>query len=429
MSKAIISIIMAVFTLLSSFLGIENPLNGKDRYKSFEPVVRFMVCSDTHLSQTEPNNTKMTNAIKNAYAIAEKCESYKNLDALMFVGDLTNNGKTEEFKEFKDIIDGNMKDGTQLLAIAAKNHDSWTDGKKSLEYVNELTGIGSDFHVVINGFHFIGLSTSKNASQRYGLYQRTWLKKQLDEANRDDPNKPIFVCQHEHVRNTVYGSSNFEGWGVTNFKDIYKQYPQIVHFSGHSHYPSNDPRSIYQKDYTTVGTGAIAYMEVTVGKDRSLHPDTNSSSGQAWIVEVDKNNRVHLKAYDVLTADTLCEYLISNPADKSTYAYTEEKRKAESFAPVYGLTDKLKVEEVDGKYAVTAPAAKITDGKIIFLYRITVLNAKGKEVYSDYIVNNYWLPNPYDEVTFTVNAKHGYTVSVVAENAYGMQSNALTVQI
>ncbi len=428
MSKAIISIIMAIITVISSFLGFDNPFEEKE--KEFVPVVRFMVCSDTHISGRNVSQEKMASAINNAYAIAQQNENYSVLDALMFVGDLTDNGEPEQFEIFKETIDTNMQDETKLLAIAAKNHDSWTYGKQSaLSYVNDMTGNGSDFHVVINGFHFIGLSTSKKDGQRYGLYQRTWLRKQLKEAANDDPNKPIFVCQHEHIRNTVYGSSNFEGWGVTDFKDIYKQYPQIVHFSGHSHYPNNDPRSIYQKDYTAVGTGAINYMELTVDSDRSIHPDTCAQSGQAWIVEVDRYNRVQLKSYDITDGEILCQYLIKNPSDKSTFEYTEEKNEASSSAPAFDSDCTMKVENADGKYNVTVPAAKSTDGKIIFLYRIYVLNEKGKTVSSDYIVNNYWLPNPYSEVSFTVDAKTGYTVRVVAENAYGMQSECLEAVI
>ena len=40
-------------------------------------------------------------------------------------------------------------------------------------------------------------------------------------------------------------------------------------------------------------------------------------------------------------------------------------------------------------------------------------------------MNNMWLGKTYESVNFSVRAKRGQTVSVVAENSYGMQSEAL----
>ena len=45
------------------------------------------------------------------------------------------------------------------------------------------------------------------------------------------------------------------------------------------------------------------------------------------------------------------------------------------------------------------------------------------------LVNDYWLANSYKSIQFTTEAKSGCTVSVIAENAFGMESEPLTAQI
>lgn len=56
-------------------------------------------------------------------------------------------------------------------------------------------------------------------------------------------------------------------------------------------------------------------------------------------------------------------------------------------------------------YSVSVPAAESTDGNIVFLYRIFVYDQDGKIVSSDIKLNNYWLGDTYDNITFKVKAK------------------------
>ena len=86
-----------------------------------------------------------------------------------------------------------------------------------------------------------------------------WAKEELKKAAEDDPTKPIFVQQHYHITNTVYGS---DLWGTDVFTSILNKYPQVIDFSGHSHYPINDPRSIWQGRFTALGCGTLAYFEL-----------------------------------------------------------------------------------------------------------------------------------------------------------------------
>lgn len=441
MKEAVITLFMTVITFFTSVSGIGSAKVLKDQPKAedFKPVMRFMICSDTHInSTTDPKRERLSKAIAYAYETAEQDESYPYIDAFSVVGDCTNDGTDEQFQAFGETVKGALKDNTKFLAIVAQNHDGY-QGKRCLGKIDEITGVGSDYHLVINGYHFIGISTSNKEGQRYGLYQRTWLREQLKQAAEDDPHKPIFVCHHEHVKYTVYGSSMLEGWGVPHFRDIFNKYPQIVHFSGHSHYPINDPRSIWQGEFTAVGTGAMAYMEVTVDRDRSLHPtyDADYSAdlnydrhAQFWLVDVDKDDQVRLRGFDAINNDLLCEYLITAPADRDSFAYTPYNQKAHTSVPQFDKGAEITVRpEGDGKYVFSAPAPVTPDGRNTFVYRLEIVNEKGRVVDKDYLVNNYWVKDPLDTVIFHAEAKPGWTVRIKAENSYGVQSDPIEAKI
>ncbi|HBL41448.1 MAG TPA: hypothetical protein DDY98_07780 [Ruminococcaceae bacterium] len=429
--QKIISFFTAAFTFLASFFGIgsDPQVIEQPKAENFKPVLRFMVCSDTHIS--EKNDTRcqrIEKALDFCYSESKKDADHSTLDAAMFVGDVTDKGDPEQFEAFGEVMKNSLKSETDLLAVVAKNHDGYP-GKQCRDLISAITGNDADFNVKIGGCHFIGLSTSKQTAMRYDLSQKIWLIKQLNQAVLEDPTKPIFFFHHEHIRNTVYGSSSFEGWGITDFTEILKRYPQVVDFSGHSHYPLNDPRSIWQGDFTAVGTGSLNYMEFTVDSDRTIHPNQNAVSGQAWLVEVDAKNQVRLRGFDVNDSKVLCDYLLTDVTDKATYAYTPFNQQAHSSAPKFNDTASLNVTNNGEKYTVTCPAAVSTDDKPIELYRICVTSESGKVLYSDYLINNYWLPETYRTVEFEIEANAGDKISVTASNVYDMESAPLTATV
>lgn len=67
-----------------------------------------------------------------------------------------------------------------------------------------------------------------------------------------------------------------EAGGSVKFEPILSKYPQAVVFSGHSHFPLGDPRSIHQNIYTSVNDGSTTYSEVEPGVvNEGIHlPDT-----------------------------------------------------------------------------------------------------------------------------------------------------------
>lgn len=431
MLQSIISVFMAILTFFGSWGAFfMNPVAPEDT-SDFVPVLRFMVASDTHVvAAGDTQYRRIQKALKLSYAIAGADENYKTLDGVIFAGDTTDDGLQSQRCAFKSAIDTVIRPETQVMPLLAQAHDGSNYDYESLDYYKLLHGVdATDNHYVINGYHFITMSRAYVDGVRYADYQREWLKAELDKAVADDPTKPIFFAQHEHVDNTVYGSSDFEGWDDEFFKDIFMQYPQLVHFSGHSHYPLNDPRSLWQGEFTAIGTGALYYLEFTVEDVRTVHPDGYKDEAQYWIVEVDANNRVRLLGIDLIEEKVLVEYILDNPADVANREYTPEKQAARSEAPVFADDAQIEVKKSLGKVSLTFDSAESTDGMPVYLYKIRVVNADGEEVYNDWLLPKYYSATVDETNTVELGKldKGDYTATITAETAYGVQSSPIEV--
>ncbi len=418
---AFITMIMSVF---APFNAVKLSVSEQ---ADFNPVIRFTVASDSHVGFAGDSGTRrIQKVISLGYDIAETDKNYSGLDAVMFAGDLTDDGRKEQFLSFMSAVNSVIDyDKTELLTVMAKSHDGYRREKKTFSYFEGMSGRSKDFHVVMNGFHFIGISASEVKDEHYTENQREWMTAQLDLAVKDDASKPVFVMHHEHVSDTVYGSREEDGWGIDYFRDIFEKYPQIVHFSGHSHYPVNDPRSIWQGEFTAVGTGSLKYAELTVDGESRIHPDGYRNMAQMWVVEADIKNTVRLRGFDALTGVKLCEYYINNPADASARQYTPAQQENASAAPQFEDCAKLTVKKIAGKYKVTVPAAQGGENNPVFLYRIYVYDKDGKEISSQLVMNNYWNAETYKSVDVKVKAEKGFTIKAAAENACGKQSQML----
>lgn len=397
------------------------------RPDAFCPCLRFCVCSDLHIKEADDSHVRrLRQLMRTSYAIAAADPLYQKLDAFLFAGDLTDHGKPAQFQAFWRTVQNELQTGTQVLACIPRYHDNWEFGKggkkTGLSHFRTITGLATDTHLRLGGFHFITVSTSEK-DRYYDRKQKRWLRQALKEAKKDNPNAPVFFMQHEHVRNTVYGSSAFDGWGLTYFSRIFRKYPNLVHFSGHSHYPLNDPRSIFQQDFTAVGTGALSYAEFTVGSRRTVHPPACETIAQGWIVEVDKGNTVVLRGYDFLSGALLCTYVLRFPADKQAFPFTPDRQKARSAPPRFPLDAALQAEKSGDGCLLTFPAAKSGDAFPVFRYVAEGYDKNGSRLCSADTLHEYWFAHDKPFYTITLPDTPGISsVAVRAENAYGMAS-------
>ena len=74
-----------------------------------------------------------------------------------------------------------------------------------------------------------------------------------------DPSRPFFYVQHPHPRDTVYGKC---AWGMDDGSAtrLLANFPQAIAFSGHSHEPLTNEKSIWRGAFTSVATGSLRYL-------------------------------------------------------------------------------------------------------------------------------------------------------------------------
>lgn len=397
----------------------------------FVPVARFIATSDTHISALgDKGCRRIAKMINSAYEIAEADADYNKLDAVVFSGDITDSGTFTAFSAFTATTDKALKGDTQRLAVVAKAHDGYSFGSESLDTFTSLTGQEPDFHRVINGFHYIGVSRSAT-DEHYTAEQVLWLDNELKKATEEAPLQPVFVFTHEHVQNTVFGSYTYDGWGIDTFREVLDKYPQVIHISGHSHYPANDPRSIWQGNFTAIGDGGLAYYEFTVDDRTAVHPEDYKTMTQALLIEIDADNRVLIRVLDVDAGKFVKEYLVDNVASPVKLKYSHDARKLLSTAPVFADDAALSIKKACGKYKITVPQAEVTGDNEVYLYRLSITDSSGNEVYSAWELSQYYFADVPESITFDgITLSNGkYTASVTAEDVWGNLSTPITAEI
>lgn len=392
----------------------------------FTPVVRFAVTSDIHIKEEENNieTQRWARMIDKSYELAQLDAQYPNLDAVCVSGDHTNNGSPVEYAKYKAVADAHIREGTQLIT-ALGNHEFGYAGGEVYQLHREVMGEEPDVHEIIKGFHFVAVSYSQTGGV-FGFDKQFWLAKQLRQAKNDNPDYPVFVFQHPHPFGTVYGSVQ---WGSLDLNGVYSLYPQVVSFSGHSHYAMGDPRSIWQGSFTALGTGSLSYMENENELEDGQFPEGYRDVVQFYIVEADANGSVCIRCYD-LTADCWFgeTYYIETPADKTSFAYTYANRMKTDEPPVFaGDAALTAVKEADGSYSVLFPAAA---GKfVVHDYKIKVTSG-AQTISSQSILSGYYIhPSPADYAVDIgpLEAGKEYQVTVMAANAYAELSKPLTL--
>ena len=430
--QVFVSVVLSIFTTLATFFGLfVAPATPKDIEDDFVPVMRFVAASDTHvITLGDTGCRRITKMMKQAYALADKDADYNKVDAVVFSGDITDEGSMTAYAAFGATVNNVLRDETKALSLAAvASHDgNFYSKADSLAMLTQVTGQQPDYHTVINGYHFIVVSACADEDAHYLPSQVEWLDRELAVAVADTPDKPVFVFQHEHITDTVFGSYTHEGWGVTYFTEVLNKYPQVVDISGHSHYPSNDPRSIWQGSFTAIGDCGLSYAEFSVDGVNSIHPDGCKSVAQALILEIDADNRILVKVLDITAGEILCTYLVDNVTEENKTKYSHEARSLAANAPVFADDAALTFKNGVINATVTVPQASVEDGNEIYLYRISVKNEAGEELYAAWEFSEYYFAERPDTITFKFKLPDGAAFAeVVAEDIWGNQSEALTI--
>lgn len=433
MKKAVSSLLLCVFLFSFVLTTAGCALFNKENFRT---VLRFAVASDVHVADggSGLEERRLALMLERAYEYVENNpKGHKTLDAFLFVGDMTETGTLSQMQIFKQILDEGIREETRPF-ITLGNHEFYDCAEETVKRFEQAFGYGENEHIEINGFHFIRLSPDEG--DHYGEEKQAWLAQELKAASEASPNMPIFVMQHHHVADTVYGSENY--WGLDDLKDILAEYPQVVNFSGHSHFPINDPRSFWQGEFTAIGTGGLSYAEIgVIGEAPDFRFSTNSiggwSSGTDWlsddiaqfqIIEVGKKGQVRIIGYDLLTDQELFTRYVLSPADPTTFVTNEEKIAA-SDIPAFAPEAVVSVSNQTSKgFTLTIPQATYVSTPIES-YRVEIYNKDGV-CYGIYrVLSGYYQLPVTKHVRCDIASLSGaeaWTIKVWAINCYGLES-------
>ncbi len=393
--------------------------------KDFNPVIRFMVVSDVHYDDEKCiEEERMEKALKIAYRLSEEHGTYKKLDALFVNGDFASSGSRIQMEKFKATLDNNTKPETKCVLDMASHEYRSGDVAGAYKLFEEIFGMSPDNHTRINGFSFITMSSSHGCE--YDRDKIEYARNELKKAREADPKKPIFFFQHPHLTDTVSGSIY---WSDESFITTLMDYPQVIDFSGHSHVPINDPRSIHQRHFTCVGSGSLSYFELDeFDKCYGTHPPRNEDCAQMLIVEANEDGAVRIYPYDVLT-DNFFPYVweIDEPWNTESFKYTDARYKTTD-APWFENAQITVSDVTDNGFSVTFSQAKVktdyvNDYKIVVKEAESGLTVKQKKIWSEFYFYN--MPETLSVGFDGLNPDTEYEISVIAGSFWDTFSEPL----
>ena len=364
----------------------------------FKPVLRFAVISDLHISKDRSHHvfsSTFPKTMKTLYEISSSNPYHKTLDAVVFSGDLVDFGIKECYDILEEALDKNIKkDETQILACMG-NHETMESFANGVTFLPKDTSIANfknalgldsiDNHVVINGYHFI-LSSLTGINGAFELNRsREWTDEQLKIAAADSADKPIFTFNHFPILDTVIGSLSHSYLKGSRSEDLYKDYPQIVNFTGHSHTPLSYPNIIFQQDFTNVTAGCIDRTDVD--DYTNITNGYSSPVSHNHIVEVDAENTVRIYPYDFKNNCYLTEnpIEIKKPSDKGGFIYTKEYFEKNYSQPVFAQDAKIDAEIYETSIDFSFPQAILND--TLYEYQCTI--KRGEKVEKTWKLNSY----------------------------------------
>jgi predicted phosphodiesterase len=398
------------------FLAVANFVTAQD-------LVRFVVISDTHFGSKVGVGPmgKVPKALKNL--LDKKPLS----DAVFVVGDITESGKPEQYKQAFEVFSDpdNVPKNLAVYFVGGNNHDNSNDGFKVFP---EILKQALNQYVEIKDYPFITISEGGKHNHNpdsiaYNREAKKFLAEKLAYAAEKYPGKPIFVFMHVPPENTCYGSLISEGWGTPYFTPVLNQYPQIVLFSGHSHFPVGDPRSIHQDVFTAINDGSLNYSEVEPGVVTvGIHPQGFENINEGLIVNILENGSLKIERWDTYrNEEILPVWLIEAPHDGSRFAY---KNRNGLPAPHFSAKDKPTISLITAD-SITVTFPQATDNEVVHHYLVDILD--GKQLIASYSQFSLFYFNSLTPQSLTVSfsklpSRKKLQARIIAVDSYNNQS-------
>lgn len=345
-----------------------------------------------------------------------------NVDMIMFAGDIGDCGTRFAYHLYINTIEEIFGNDKPIIQTIMGNHDYYNlnlfTAINHVKTFKKITSKSPWTHYIVNGFHFIGASPNNCSMHRGYEITSKWLDEELKKASKNSQEKPIFVMTHNQPADTCYGTDE---WGDYSLNDVLSKYPNVINFSGHSHYSILDERSIWQGEYVVMSTQSLSYTELETGKENGTIPPNAKATPMGYIMEIGSDkidiHRMNF-AEGNLGAEEKSNMLWSFDLPyKNDGKYSFERRKKSNTPPI--IKDKTASVDVnENKIRITFNAGE--DDDFVHSYKAVIDDKDTKLFFSDFyngidnMKNKISIELPYD------NKKHNYKIYAV--DSWGLES-------
>ncbi|MBO6220824.1 MAG: metallophosphoesterase [Bacteroidales bacterium] len=467
--------------------------NGPEAFDESSVVLSVGVVSDVHINTGVPETSrKWKNALLQLGVKASESDP-DGLDGVLVAGDLIDYPSDPSILEFKKVYESVINPEVVPLIYTVGNHDvpnyKWSETMvKDAEYIRKAFGdsyfqvdVDKDAgerlecrHCVLKDYDILTITPDGTSPVAYSPEALKWLDGKLKEITSKNPSRYVIVITHPMLYDTVYGSLLGEAdgiwksflpgyWATRELPEILSKYPQVVAFGGHLHFPLNDPRSVWQGNYTALGCASVRYMALEAGGYEDMAGQTTMKDkdefSQGNLVQFDKKGNMRIYRMDFYNKDVIGEPLVmGRPAKNKKHleAYSFTNRAAANEAPVLSKIDAsvlMPSEPWVKKVAkgISVNFASGEDDEFVHHYVVS-LAEDGKEISSKKILADFYKhPDPSDmkrswSVSFSLDdlpeaftvldpiglpvLKPGtYTVSLTAFDSWDAKSEELTTEV
>ena len=381
----------------------------------------------------------------NVPVLGQVFRSMKELgvDAIVMTGDVAFTGHADVYKFFMKTFDEVFPDKKPELLVVMGNHDFWNPQIKTREdkiknFMTHMRMKELDFVRQIKGYHFVCFNPSDAMGVQYGNPMFKRIRGMIDGALKAAGSKPVFVVSHFPPHRTVYGSE----YGKGAISTILQPFSKIIYLSGHSHYPLEDERSIYQKKYTVIQSGTTSYVSMENGKFNA-NPLYRRGEVKHFLYMTVNDKEVKFRRFSLNNKTEIkpdSPWRISLPLDPATYKYTAaraEKRTAPQFpAKASGVV----VSDKKGA-KLTFDAAQHDDFVHSYALHISQWDGKGwqnvptkKELlfFSDFYLGLEKMKKRFSVVipkkTFTFKPGTRYRLEIIPIESFGKRGKGIFVE-
>ncbi|MBR5447191.1 MAG: metallophosphoesterase, partial [Clostridia bacterium] len=385
--------------------------------------------------------------LENAYAAMKRIGG---VDAFIAAGDLTEGGTPEQLATYQSIVAKNSEKltvevdgfsgkgagagaavGTTISMLG--NHECYNPNIEE-DFRAQVGQETEKIYWLAGKVPVIKVSLAVAGSSSNFETKHDFIVSAVKEVEATGYKGHIFLISHIGFEDTLFGDYQVGDRYDPATREFLKDYPQLVHISGHSHPDPMNPGVIDQAaGFTSVITG-------TVGKYYRQCEDTLYGSS-ITVFDVKKDGTTELYRVDLGNGKLIYgneRWILDSAQKPADFIYFNDPAKAtnpnayalKGSAPIYGegaavtVTDNGDFDSINVTFTANAKPASDKNYDYVESYNIYITPVNGGEPLTMNVYNDPSIPFGTDRTVTIYGLEYDtdYEVSVTAEGAFGKTS-------